>query len=431
MMLFYSSKPIEEQIYNLRNQKDHPKNKMRLSNSSINLLNRHSSSSKNHLINDTMRSIFILTFVIIYCNALPYPTDIPQPPSIFKGPGYEQLFQVINIGSDKLDKPFSIDCEASGNPSPNYHWKKNGVNFDYVAYDKRISQQPKRGTLVFGKPESMDEGLYQCFATNEHGTSLSNAVFLRKAELNSFSNSQPEQIEVEEGQPLSLDCNSPSGYPKPVLNWVIYGSSSTINSVNSSRLTMDPEGKLHLSNVTREDQLNNADYACYVHNQIISIFFIGRRINLRVKQADSTGQTSHAPSIQYISPPNVPALYSQTLDLHCIFSGTPLPAITWRRKSGNMDDNKYSVLNYGKTLRIASVDFSDEDIFECTASNGIGRQISHAMQITVQAAPYWIKSPANTDAPENDTIKFECEAGGIPRPKLQVSSFLIINYFNH
>lgn len=58
---------------------------------------------------------------------------------------------------------------------------KNGQEFEYVSYDKRISQQPKRGTLVFSKPEIVDEGLYQCFATNRYGTSVSNAVFLRRA----------------------------------------------------------------------------------------------------------------------------------------------------------------------------------------------------------------------------------------------------------
>lgn len=49
---------------------------------------------------------------------------------------------------------------ATGNPEPRYYWKKNGLDFDYVAYDKRISQQPKRGTLVFGKPENIDEGMH-------------------------------------------------------------------------------------------------------------------------------------------------------------------------------------------------------------------------------------------------------------------------------
>lgn len=362
--------------------------------------------------------IFLVLLLLTSFTSIVNSRETQQPPSIFKGPGYEQLFQVTNFGSEKSDKPFSLECEASGIPEPRYFWKKNGVEFDYVAYDQRITQQPKRGTLVFGKPDSVDEGLYQCFAKNDHGTSLSNAVFLRKAELDSFTNTQTEHIDVEEGQPLSLECNPPTGYPKPLLHWVIYGSSSTIDSINSSRLTVDPEGRLHFSNVTRQDQLNNADYACSVLNQIMSVFKIGRRFDLRVKHADSSSQISHPPIIHYVSPPNIPAIKGKPLDLHCIYGGTPLPSITWRRRSGSIEDNKYSFLNFGKTLRIASVEFKDEDIFECTASNGIGRQQTHAMEVTVQAAPYWRKSPSNTDAPENEVVKFECDADGNPKPKL-------------
>lgn len=265
-----------------------------------------------------------------------------------------------------------------------------------------------------------ETGLYQCYARNDHGVSLSNAVFLRKAELNPFTNTQTERIEAEEGQPLSIDCNPPTGYPRPTLHWIIYGSGSqTINSVNSSRLTSDPEGRLHFSNVTREDQLSNADYACSVFNHVMSIYQIGRRINLRVKNADSSGQASHAPVVHYVSPPNIPTIKGKSLELYCIFGGTPLPSIIWRRKAGNIEDNKYQFINYGKTLRIASVEFNDEDVYECTASNGIGRQQTHAMHVTVQAAPYWRNSQGNVEAPENDTVRFECDADGIPKPRLQ------------
>lgn len=201
--------------------------------------NRSPTINSHHSRCSAMQLLFILIILTVGVQGAYHPDiNIQQPPSIFKGPGYEQLFQVLrDQSSDRSDKPFSLECEATGNPEPKYYWKKNGLDFDYVAYDKRISQQPKRGTLVFGKPESIDvrresnsnirkfriethplkptsnplllsakqEGLYQCFARNDHGTSLSNSVFLRKAELNSFSNTQTERIDVEEGQPLSIE----------------------------------------------------------------------------------------------------------------------------------------------------------------------------------------------------------------------------------
>lgn len=65
------------------------------------------------------------------------------------------------------------------------------------------------------------------------------------------------------------------------------------------------------------------------------------------------------------------------------------------------------------------MDFQDEGTYECTASNGIGSQQSHAMSVQVQAAPYWMKVPNNTNAAEEESVRFQCMAGGVPDPQLQ------------
>ena len=337
-----------------------------------------------------------------------------------KQPPHEQLFQ-ISQGSDEPEKPFMLECEANGNPEPKYRWIKNGIEFDYVAYDKRISQQPRRGTLVFTRPDHVDEGLYQCFAENVHGTSVSNAVFLRASELNSFPDQDmPEQLTVSEGDPLTIDCNPPTGYPKPAIFWIVLSSSGALRSINSSRLTVDPEGRLHFSNVTREDVMEDgSSYACSATSHFRTEYKIGRKVRLRVDSSGSSGQFSHPPTKHYTSPPSVPALRGQKLELHCIFGGTPLPDITWRKRGGSIEGSRYTFVNFGKTLQIQRVDFQDEGTYECTASNGIGSQQSHAMRIQVQAAPYWIKVSNNTNAAEEESTKFECRAGGVPDPKLQ------------
>lgn len=61
-----------------------------------------------------MQLLFILiTFVLTgsLVKAAYHPDiNIQQPPSIFKGPGYEQLFQVLrDQSSDRSDKPFSLE----------------------------------------------------------------------------------------------------------------------------------------------------------------------------------------------------------------------------------------------------------------------------------------------------------------------------------
>lgn len=350
----------------------------------------------------------------------PIHSIVPSPPTILKQPPHEQLYQ-ISQGSDEPEKPFMLECEAQGSPEPKYRWIKNGLEFDYVAYDKRISQQPRRGTLVFTKPDHVDEGLYQCFAENIHGTSVSNAVFLRKSELNSFPADQEgiHEMHVVEGEPHSVECNPPTGYPKPAIFWIILSSSGSLRSINSSRLTVDPEGRLHFSNVTRDDVLEDGMYACSATSFFRTEYKIGKKIQLRVESSGSSGQSSFAPLVHYLSPPNVPALRGQKLELHCIYGGTPLPDITWRKRGGSIEGSRYSFTNYGKTLQILRVDFQDEGTYECTASNGIGSQQSHAMQVQVQAAPFWIKVPNNTNAAEEESVRLQCMSGGVPDPKLQ------------
>lgn len=56
---------------------------------------------------------------------------------------------------------------------------------------------------------------------NEWGTATSNSVFVRKAELNSFKDDEPQTIEAEEGNPLKLTCQPPDGWPKPNVYWLI------------------------------------------------------------------------------------------------------------------------------------------------------------------------------------------------------------------
>ncbi|XP_054168536.1 neuroglian-like isoform X2 [Oppia nitens] len=363
--------------------------------------------------------IFLVIILEIIVNLVTDIQCVQSPPSMIKQPMLpEQLFQVAQ-SSDEVERPFALECEAKGDPEPTYRWIKNGLEFNYVAYDKRINQQPRRGTLVFTKPDGVDEGLYQCFAENKHGVSVSNSVFLRKSELNSFADEDFKEVFVNEGDHITLDCNPPTGYPKPSIFWIILSNTGALRSINSSRLTVDPEGRLHFSNVTKQDEFLDAKYACSATSIFRTEYKVGGKTILKVTPTGTSGQASHGPVVQYTSPPSVPALKDQRLELHCIFGGTPLPDIVWGKRGSNLEGSRFTFNNYGKSLVINKVDFSDEGVYECTASNGIGSQKSHAMEVKVSSAPYWIEYPNDTNAAEGETVSFKCIASGIPEPKLQ------------
>ncbi|XP_025192769.1 neuroglian-like, partial [Melanaphis sacchari] len=143
------------------------------------------------------------------------------PPRIVKEPSTDELILQKAIIENQNFRPFVIDCEAEGEPAPKYRWMKNGKNFDWQAYDERITQQPGSGSLTVTEPRDEDLGQYQCFAENLWGTATSRPVMVVKAELNSFKNEPILYVEVIEGDTLELDCNPPTGYPKPNVYWLI------------------------------------------------------------------------------------------------------------------------------------------------------------------------------------------------------------------
>ncbi|KAG1714169.1 Neuroglian [Nymphon striatum] len=344
-------------------------------------------------------------------------STVPTPPYFTKQPKHELLFQV-SAQADEKDKPFVLECEAKGQPPPKYTWYKNGLVFQSDVYDKRINRQADRGTLVFISPAKNDEGLYQCNATNIHGTAMSNAVYVRKSELNSFPDGQPSSIAVEEGEPYTLVCNPPSGFPKPSIFWILQSSTGALRTINSSRITVDPEGNLHFSNITQEDASDDNMYACSANSMFRNEYKLGNKIRMNVISTGGTSQ-SHPPKKQYDSPPNIAALRGRSLELSCIYGGTPLPQFQWRRKNGKLPHGRHTFKNFGKTLRIRRIEFEDQGTYECEVSNGVGPSKSHAMSVSVQAAPYWLKVPDSINMAEEEDATFECEARGVPEPKLQ------------
>jgi hypothetical protein len=67
--------------------------------------------------------------------------------------------------------------------SISYTWIRNGMEFNPSGNDDRVVQLPYSGTIVITKPEDKDEGIFQCNATNNFGTTLSIRINLREAKL--------------------------------------------------------------------------------------------------------------------------------------------------------------------------------------------------------------------------------------------------------
>ena len=81
------------------------------------------------------------------------------------------------------------------------------------------------------------------------------------------------------------------------------------------------------------------------------------------------------------------------MKLWCIYGGTPLPEIRWRKQGGALPWGRTTFDNYGKTLVIKHVDFADAGDYTCEASNGVGLAKSHSIELKVLAKPRFILEP--------------------------------------
>jgi len=345
---------------------------------------------------------------------------VQSPPLIVKQPPSDEILFQVAQRQDENDKPFVIECEAEGEPTPKYRWVKNGFDFLWQSYDDRISQQSGRGTLVVTSPREVDIGQYQCFATNEFGVATSNSVFVRKSDLNSFKEEPALTLATQEGSPFSLRCQPPDGWPKPSVYWMMQNSGGSLKSINSSRMTVDPEGTLWFSNVTRADTSDDFVYACSATSLFRNEYKLGNKVYLDVIATGSAAaQNRHEPVQQYVSRKNSVALRGKSIELWCVFGGTPLPQIRWTKEGGSLPPGRTTYSNYGKTLIIKSVDTEDGGNYECEASNGVGVAKSYSINVQVLAAPYFVLEPEMFVGADGETAEFRCEANGSPSPEIK------------
>jgi len=86
---------------------------------------------------------------------------VPMPPVILTEPDPEVIFDPrVNI---------ELPCLAKGNPAPIYTWTKDGRFYEPSAQSNRVAMGSDSGTLIFTQAQTIDQGWYQCNATNMWG----------------------------------------------------------------------------------------------------------------------------------------------------------------------------------------------------------------------------------------------------------------------
>ncbi|XP_064162781.1 neurofascin homolog (chicken) a isoform X15 [Anguilla rostrata] len=334
--------------------------------------------------------------------------ELRQPPTIVK----QSMKDYIVDPRDNI----IIECEAKGNPVPTFSWRRNG-KFYNVGKDPRVSVRRRSGTLEIGfrsggRPEDY-EGEYQCFASNDFGTALSNKILLRVSKSPLWPKELLEPVVVAEGSPLILACNPPPGLPPPFTFWM---NSAMMPIAQDDRVSMGLNGDLYFSNVLAKDAAT--DYSCNARFQFTHTIQQKNPFTLKVQTSRGVAETTPT----FLSPTGASSskmvLRGEQLLLECIAAGFPTPSIKWFKKGGDLPSRKVKLENFNKTLRVVSVSEEDSGEYICMANSKIG-SVRHSISVQVKAAPYWLDQPSNIVLAPDENGRLVCRANGSPKPSIQ------------
>uniref|UniRef100_A0A452T9R4 Contactin 2 n=1 Tax=Ursus maritimus TaxID=29073 RepID=A0A452T9R4_URSMA len=195
-------------------------------------------------------------------------------------------------------------CAAAGKPRPTVRWLRNG---------EPLASQPRvevlAGDLRFSKLSLEDSGMYQCVAENKHGTIYASAELAVQALAPDFRlNPVKRLIPAARGGEIAIPCQ-PRAAPKAVVLW----SKGTEILVNSSRVTVTPDGTLIIRNISRSDE---GKYTCFAEN------FMGK--------ANSTGILSVRDATKItLAPSSADINLGDSLTLQCHASHDPTMDLTF------------------------------------------------------------------------------------------------------
>ncbi|NWI30600.1 NCHL1 protein, partial [Sula dactylatra] len=260
-------------------------------------------------------------------------------------------------------------CEAIGNPEPTIQWKLNGMPIDSRTFRGRMSAREISLTNL----QLQDSAVFQCEASNKHGTILAsaNVNVLNIAPL--ILTSDGENYATVVGYSAFLHCEIFAS-PAADIRWT---KDDSIEPLSTLRYELNKNGTLEIKETKKDD---SGSYACWAANSV------GKRAitaNLDIRDATKLVVTPKNPRV--LKSHSILLKCQSEYDSHLKHSFK----LSWRKNGDKLPVNSTEdgrIILDRDTLFISSVTLEDQGVYTCVASTSLDSVTAEA-QIIVLDVP--------------------------------------------
>uniref|UniRef100_A0A3B4E5X1 Hemicentin 1 n=1 Tax=Pygocentrus nattereri TaxID=42514 RepID=A0A3B4E5X1_PYGNA len=298
-----------------------------------------------------------------------------------------------------LDSSVNIECMASGSPTPQLNWLKNGLPLPVSAHLRLLSAGQ---ILRIARVQVSDEGTYTCVASNRAGVDNKHYSLQVYVPPSLDGAGTTDDVTLVRGSVVALVCIS-DGTPTPTVSWLKEGATLPLDS----HITLlNYNSTLQISDI---QVYNTGRYTCAARNQAGEAH---RHFNLKVLDPPRINGSGF--------PTEVSVVVNHALELLCEAEGIPVPTLTWVKDGRPLPQTDgLRLLRGGEVLRISSAQVEDTGRYSCLATSPAGDDDKEFL-VRVHVPPNIAGESGVQDVSvlQNRQVTLECKSDAVPPPTL-------------
>uniref|UniRef100_A0A7N8WM92 Neural cell adhesion molecule L1-like protein n=1 Tax=Mastacembelus armatus TaxID=205130 RepID=A0A7N8WM92_9TELE len=289
---------------------------------------------------------------------------VEEPPTWLTGPPQSQL---TVIGTD-----VHVKCSVTGKPPPDITWRRNG---ELLRDDPGNNRRVLDDTVVLHNARPEDTAVYQCEASNRHGSVMANINIMVISEY--YAKTLALQTELLQHKTMAVLSDTLLGAPSGKW-WFILSS----NTIDEERFFALQNGSLQIISAEKND---SGKYVCIAFNSLGKT-----EVTALLDVKDTTKIVGPPQDVQIISGTTAQLMCQTEYDksLQSTFK------VVWTKDGKeipfSLEKNSRYFVDNGM-LQIMNVNLSDQGMYTCIARTSLDEDNATAL-LTVLDVP---------DAPKN------------------------------